>query len=131
MIVVDSAVWVAWFNGRADPHVSRLDRGRARKEDFATAPLIITEVLQGFADDREFERARDFMIRLPSLALDENGHVEAARLYRTLRKRGLTIRGTVDCIIAQTCISNACELLSPDRDFAAIAKHSALKLCAV
>jgi predicted nucleic acid-binding protein len=130
MIVVDTAVWADWFNGADTPVAHRLDRALARQEAGVT-PLILTEVLQGFRSDRAFETARTLLIGLPVLALDTDGHVAAARLFRTLRRRGVTVRGAVDCIIAQTCIAAGAELLSADRDFRAIARHTSLRLCAL
>lgn len=131
MILVDSAVWADWFNGAPGPYVERLEHAFAATEDVALAPIILTEVLQGFRSNADFERARRVLVRLPMLLLDENGHVEAARLFRVLRRKGMTVRGAIDCVIAQTSIEAGAELLSPDRDFAAIARHSRLRLCAV
>jgi hypothetical protein len=88
-------------------------------------------VLQGFRADRDFERARVLLIRLPALTLDSEGHVAAAWLYRRLRSRGVTVRGTIHCIIAQTCITAGVELLSTDQDFTTIARHTPLRLCTV
>lgn len=128
MIVVDTGVWADWFNGHTTPAVDRLGRALAG-EDIGLTPLILTEVLQGFRRDEGFERARVQLLRLPQIVLDIPGHVEAARLFRTLRGRGVTVRGVVDCVIAQTCIVADVELLTADRDFAAIARHSRLRLC--
>ena len=130
MIVVDTAVWADWFNGVDSPQVGRLDQALDR-QDAGLVPVVLTEVLQGFRADSDFVRARGLLLRLPLLALDADGHVEAARLYRRLRSRGVTIRGTIDCIIAQTCITAGLELLSTDQDFAGIARHTPLRLCAV
>jgi predicted nucleic acid-binding protein len=94
-------------------------------------PVILTEVLQGFRADRDFERARVLLVRLPMLVLDVAGHAAAARLSRQLRRKGVTVRGTIDCLIAQTCIVAGVELLSTDHDFTAIARHTPLRLCAV
>jgi predicted nucleic acid-binding protein len=94
-------------------------------------PLVLTEVLQGFRTDHDFLRARDLLLGLPILTLDVDGHVAAARLYRRLRSRGITVRGTIDCVIAQTCIAAGVELLTTAQDFAAIARHAPLRLCPV
>ena len=91
--------------------------------------MILAEVLQGFRLDTEFERARALLLALPLLTLDLAGHVAAARLFRSLRRRGVTVRGTIDCLIAQTCMTSETELLTGDRDFLQIADHSTLKLC--
>lgn len=128
MIVVDTAVWADWFNGTESPEADHLDHALER-QDAGLVPVILTEVLQGFRADRDFERARALLVRLPVLTLDTDGHVAAARLFRRLRSKGITVRGTI--IIAQTCITAGVELLSTDQDFAAIARHTPLRLCAV
>jgi predicted nucleic acid-binding protein len=130
VIVVDTAVWADWFNGTASPQVDRLGRALDR-QDAGLVPVVLTEVLRGFRADRDFMQARDLLLRLPLLTLDVDGHVAAARLYRRLRSRGITVRGTIDCIIAQTCITAGLELLSTDQDFAGIARHTPLRLCAL
>jgi predicted nucleic acid-binding protein len=130
VIVVDTTVWADWFNGMGSPEVDRLDDALNR-QDAGLAPVILTEVLQGFRADRDFEQAHALLVQLPVLALDIEGHAAAARLYRRLRDKGITVRGTIDCIIAQTCIAAAVELLSTDQDFIAIARHTPLRLCAV
>jgi len=128
MIVVDTAVWADWFNGTHSAEVERLARALDR-QDAGLVPLILTEVLQGFRHDRDFERARRLLVRLPVLVLDVEGHASAAALFRRLRRLGVTIRGTVDCVIAQTCMAANAELLSTDQDFVAIARHTGLRLC--
>lgn len=130
MIVVDTAVWADLFNGTDSPHVGRLGHALDR-QDVGLVPLVLTEVLQGFRVESDCVRARDLLLALPLLTLGAGGHVAAARLYRRLRSRGITVRGTIDCIIAQTCITAGVELLSTDQDFAAIAQHTPLRLCAV
>ena len=130
MIVVDTSVWADWFNGRPSREVDRLGDALAR-QDAGLTPVILTEVLQGFRGDQDFERARALLVRLPVLTLDVEGHVAAARLFRRLRGRGITVRGAIDCIIAQTCIAADVELLSTDQDFAAIARHTRLRRCVV
>jgi predicted nucleic acid-binding protein len=130
VIVVDTTVWADWFNGIDSPEVARLDHALER-QDAGLVPLVLTEVLQGFRAERDFEQARRLLARLPLLALDVEGHVAAARLFRRLRSRGVTVRGTIDCIIAQTCMTAGVELLSTDQDFSAIARHVPLRLCAV
>jgi predicted nucleic acid-binding protein len=127
LIVVDTSVWAAWSNGVNSVEVGRLDEALER-QDAGLVPVILTEVLQGFRSDRDLERARALLVRLPVLTLDVEEHLAAARLFRQLRRRGITVRGSVDCIIAQTCIAADVDLLSFDRDFVAIARHSRLRL---
>ena len=130
MIVVDTTVWADWFNGTDSPQVDRLDQALDR-QDAGLAPVILTEVLQGFRSEPDFERARALLVQLPALTLDIEGHASAARLFRRLRSKGVTVRGAIDCIIAQTCIAAGVELLSTDQDFIGIARHTPLRLCAV
>ncbi len=128
MMVVDSNTWADFFNGLETPHVHRLDSALAKEEDVAVIPIILTEVLQGFRTDTGFRSARDILVALPMLHPTVDSHVEAARLFRSLRQRGVTVRGALDCIIAQTCLDFEAELLSPDSDFVHIARHTPLRL---
>ncbi|MDP6980651.1 MAG: PIN domain nuclease [Myxococcota bacterium] len=128
MIVVDSNTWADFFNGADSAYVDRLDLALEREEDLGVVPLIVTEVLQGFRTDSGFQRARRVLTALPVIDPPMEWHVEAARLFRNLRGEGITVRGAVDCIIAQACIRTRSELLSPDSDFRRIAAHSALRL---
>lgn len=128
MIVVDSNTWADFFNGVDSPYVERLDAAFEAEEDVAILPIIVTEVLQGFRTDAGFEQARALLTALPVIQPSVACHVRAAVLYRRLRRRGMTIRGAVDCVVAQTCIDVGAELLSPDADFEHIARHTALRL---
>lgn len=127
-MIVDSNTWADFFNGVERPHVERLDLALRDEEDLAVLPIIITEVLQGFRTNRGFRRARHVLVSLPVIHPDVACHVLAARLFRRLRQKGVTIRGAVDCVIAQICLDTEATLLSPDADFARIAAHTALRL---
>lgn len=129
-MIVDSSVWVAYFNGQDTRHVRRLDEAILQHQPLGLIDVILTEVLQGFRDDQDFERARHVLGRLPRLALGLDTYIAAAGLFRKLRAKGITVRGTIDCIIAQACIDHDVELLAADVDFARIARHSALRLAA-
>lgn len=131
MIIVDSNTWADFFNGTSNPHVRRLDAALEEEEDLAVIPVIITEVLQGFRTDSGFRRAKRGLVALPVIQPDVDCHVRAAQLYRSLRKKGVTVRGPVDCIIAQSCIAIGAVLLSPDADFRRIARNSSLRLWGV
>ncbi len=128
MIVVDSNTWADFFNGASNPQVQRLDIALQEEEDLAVVPIIITEVLQGFRTDSGFRRARRVLVALPVIQPTVDCHVRAARLFRSLRQKGITVRGAVDCIIAQTCLDVGAELLSPEADFERIADHTPLRL---
>ena len=128
VIVVDSNTWADFFNGSPSPHVCRLDSALRDEEDLAVLPIIITEVLQGFRTDRGFQRARRVLAALPTIQPTVDCHVRAARLFRSLRQKGVTVRGAVDCVIAQVCLDLDAQLLSPDADFRRIALHTPLRL---
>ena len=128
MIVVDSSTWADFFNGASNPHVGRLDAALAEEEDLAVLPIIITEVLQGFRSDKGFRQAERVLVALPVIQPTVDVHVRAARLFRFFRKKGVTVRGAIDCIIAQVCLDLNAELLSPDSDFERIARNTPLRL---
>ena len=128
MIVVDSNTWADFFNGTRSAHADRLATILEEREDVAVLPIIVTEVLQGFRTDGGFESARRVLVALPMIQPTLESHVRAARLFRALRRKGVTVRGAVDCIIAQACLDTGALLLSPDGDFERIAQHSSLRL---
>jgi hypothetical protein len=127
VIVVDSSVWVSYFNGSATRQALRLHRALQQDEPLAVLDLFITEVLQGFRLDREFGLARRTLVEMTRMPVTGPTYVNAARLSRKLRARGV-VAHTIDCIIAQGCIENAAPLLSEDSDFSRIARHSKLRL---
>lgn len=126
MILVDTSVWVDYFNGRHTPQTERLDV-LLGNEPLGIGDLILTEVLQGFRSDSDSRTAKDL---LTSLAVFEMLKVEraiqSAANYRLLRRRGVTIRKTVDVIIATFCIVENHALLFSDKDFTPFVEHLAL-----
>ena len=127
MILVDSSVWIDYFRGRATPQVDTLD-ALLGVEPVATGDLMLTEVLQGFASDRDFNRARKLLTSLvivdlagPSIA------VKAAENFRALRGLGISVRKTIDTVIATHCIENRLPLLYSDRDFDPFVEHLGLR----
>lgn len=127
MILVDSSVWIDFFRNQPTPQAEWLDR-RLGTEDFIVGDLILAEVLRGFTSDRGFEEARRQLSRLRPLDLGgPEIAVEAARNYRRLRVAGVTVRGTVDVIIATRCIRDGLRLLHSDRDFIPFETHLGLK----
>jgi predicted nucleic acid-binding protein len=128
LILVDSSVWIDYFRGAATRQTDKLDSLLGR-EPLAIGDLILTEVLQGFPYERDFNRARKLLAALTVVQLGgEEIAVQAARNFRTLRKRGVTVRKTIDTIIATRCIESGYELLHSDRDFDAFAEHLGLRV---
>ena len=130
MILVDSSVWIDYFGGAASPEVDRLD-ALLGVEPLVTGDLILAEVLQGFAADRDFQHARTLLESFEVVALaGREVCIEAAHNFRTLRRKGVTIRKTIDTIIATCCIRNGYVLLHNDRDFDAFVEHLGLRVAA-
>ena len=127
MILVDSSVWIDYFRGVATPQAERLD-ALLGKEPLAVGDLIVTEVLQGFASDRDFERARRLLATLVLVEIGgERVAIQAARNFRALRNRGVTMRKTIDTLIATRCMEGRLALLYSDRDFDPFVEHLGLR----
>jgi len=127
MILVDSSVWVDYFRGTQTPETERLD-ALLGLEPVAIGDLILAEVLQGFASDREFEQGRKLLSAFPLIDLvGKDIAVLAASNFRTLRARGITIRKTIDTLIATSCIEHDLSLLYSDRDFDPFVEHLGLR----
>ena len=126
MILVDSSVWIDYFRGTVTAQTELLDR-LLGQEPLAIGDLILTEVLQGFESERDFSDARRLLTSLTVVELGGQAvAILAARNFRALRKRGVTVRRTIDTVIATRCIEDGYALLHNDRDFDAFAKHLGL-----
>jgi len=127
VIVVDSSVWIDYFNGVETVPTGRLD-GLLGVQPLAVGDLILAEVLQGFRSDAHYRAARELMTSLAVLEmLGEEMAIRSAENYRSLRARGVTVRKTVDVIIATYCIEHDLPLLFGDRDFLPFMQHLGLK----
>jgi predicted nucleic acid-binding protein len=127
MILMDSSVWIDYFRGVATPQTNALD-GLLGSEPLAIGDLILTEVLQGFTTDREFNDARKMLLALDMVTIGgPDVAVEAARNYRKLRSLGVTVRKTIDTVIATRCIVSGHMLLHNDRDFDVFEQHLGLR----
>ena len=128
MILVDSSVWIDYFGGYASPEADRLD-ALLGIEPLLTGDLILAEVLQGFSSDSDFRHARKLLESFEVVPLA--GHevcVQAADNFRTLRRKGVTVRKTIDTVIATCCIRNGYALLHSDRDFDPFVEHLGLRV---
>jgi predicted nucleic acid-binding protein len=128
VIVVDSSVWIDYFNGVNSTATERLD-ALLGAEPVAVGDLILTEVLQGFRSEAHYKTARELMLSLTVFEmLGQEMAVRSADNYRTLRAKGVTVRRTVDVIIATYCIEHALPLLFEDKDFLPFVQNLGLRV---
>lgn len=127
MILVDSSVWIDYFRGRPTAQTDLLE-SLLDSQELAIGDLILTEVLQGCKLEKEFNEVRRLLGRLDLIVLGGRDIVvEAARNYRRLRRLGVTVRGTIDVVLATRCILSGHQLLHSDRDFDAFERHLGLQ----
>ena len=128
MIFLDSTVLIDYFNGRNNWQVEVLDSILGR-ELVVIGDYVLTEVLQGFRSDKEFQKAKTILLSFPCFDIGgKEMALQSARNYRLLRKKGVTVRKTIDSMIATFCIENKLTLLHNDKDFEPFAKHLKLKV---
>ena len=117
MILVDSSVWIDFFNGIPSPETDRLD-GLLGQDLAATGDLILVEVLQGFRNDPDFRAAKRALSMLPSFDLLGRDRADRVAIrYRRLRRNGFTVRKTIDVVIASFCIDEGSRCCSPTVTF--------------
>jgi predicted nucleic acid-binding protein len=126
MVIVDTSVWIDYLNDKANPQTLWLELAIGCKS-IGLSSLILCEVLQGFRDNHEALRTRD---RLLEFSVFETGSMrlamQSAENYRFLRRKGATIRSTIDCIIASFCMESGHQLLHKDSDYDAFEEHLGL-----
>lgn len=126
MVLVESSVWIDFFNGEKKPHVDRLDALLGERR-IVVGDLVLAEVLQGFDRDRDFRIARKLLSAFEQVSLvSPELALRSAQHYRALRRAGCTVRKTIDCLIATWCIENGVPLLHSDRDYEPFEKHLGL-----
>jgi predicted nucleic acid-binding protein len=128
MIVVDSSVWINYFNGKKTSQTDWLDSALGNTS-VVMGDLILAEVLQGFQNKKEFRIAKDLLLGMPFMPMVGKAiALQSAENYRFLRARGVTVRKTIDVIIGTFCIYYQFPLLHEDRDFDPIAKFLGLQV---
>lgn len=125
MILVDTSIWIEVFRKRAPLDLEAL----VNFDEVVTCLVVVQEVLQGIREDRAFRLARSAMNNLPHLESPLTARVfdDAVDLYRAARKRGITVRSSIDCLVAACALQHDAEVLHRDRDYEAIARISALR----
>lgn len=127
MILVDSSVWIDYFRGASTPQCERLDV-LLGAEPIAIGDLILAEVLQGFTSEKDFTEARTLLTSLAVIDLGgKDIAIQAAKNFRALRALGITVRKTIDTVIATRCIESGFMLLHADRDFEPFVTHLGLR----
>ncbi len=130
MIVVDSSVWIDYFNDVPSPAAASLD-ALLGVEPLAVGDVILSEVLQGLRSDSDYGIARQLLTSLAVFdMLGASQAVKCADNYRALRKRGVTVRGTIDVVIATFCIEQKLPLLFQDQGFLPFVEHLGLRIAA-
>jgi predicted nucleic acid-binding protein len=129
MILLDTSALIEFLNRTGSRHDKAVEALIANDAEIAIAEITLTEVLQGIRNERDYREVRASLTTFPIYSLkDHDSYIKAADIYRKCRSKGLTIRSTVDLLIAQTAIEHKTELMHNDRDFEAIASVSALRL---
>jgi predicted nucleic acid-binding protein len=128
MVLVDTSVWVDYFNGADTPESDELDN-LIGSGSLLMGDLVLAELLQGFTRESDYRRARDLLAEIPYVDLvGKEVALATAENYRRLRARGTTIRKTIDVIIGTFCVLHDHELLHADRDFDPMEKHLGLRV---
>ena len=131
-ILVDTSVWIDFFNGVKSAETDLLATYIMNDYVVYLCPTIVQEILQGFVYDTDYRKAKELLLTFP--ILNDNPvemSIAAADLYRSIRKKGATIRKSNDCLIAAYCLRYKIPVLHKNRDFKLISKNSALKIVAI
>ncbi|MGX2029283.1 MULTISPECIES: type II toxin-antitoxin system VapC family toxin [Methylocaldum] len=131
-MLVDTSVWIDYFNGHASAEADRLSQALADAEPIALPGVVWTEILLGLRTESEAVKISGLLeafdyVKEPA----QSDYIEAARIYRACRAKGYTIRSTIDCVIARLCLRDNLPLLCKDRDFQAISQCFPLRLIAI
>jgi predicted nucleic acid-binding protein len=116
-ILVDTTVWIDFFRGTDSEKVERLEEAIESRDDICCCGFILTEVLQGIKDEKELVSTKRLFEGLIYLEDDRSTFELAAAIYRELRRKGTTIRNSIDCLIAATVIQHGVVFLENDRDY--------------
>jgi predicted nucleic acid-binding protein len=128
-MVVDTSVWIDYFNGFASAEADRLAKAIADDETIALPGLVWTEILLGLKSDLEADKISNLLDAFGYVTEPtRSDYIEAARIYRICRSKGLTIRSTLDCLIAQLCLRDHLPFLCKDRDFQNISQLFPLQI---
>ncbi len=122
-VLVDTTVWIDFFRDVESEQVAKLEEAIRGRADICCCGFVLTEVLQGIRDEKELASTKRLFEGLIYLEDDRSTFELAATIYRELRRRGTTIRNSIDCLIAATVIQHGVEFLENDRDYRFIDRH--------
>ena len=129
MILVDTSVWIDYLNASPSKEADYLDELIEKAEPIVICPIIFQEILQGISSDKEYSKVKEQLLYFPLLRADPlEAAIGAANIFRKLRKKGITIRKSNDCLIAWYAINAGASILQKNSDFPQIKKHIRLKL---
>ena len=117
MVLIDTSAWIDYFR-----NANKLVQSYLDNDEVCTTDIIIMEFLQGIRDDKSYKELKEWFLMLPNLKLTQTELLSATEIYRNCRKQGLTVRKSIDCIIAAVAIANNVTLIGIDSDFELIAK---------
>lgn len=127
--LADTSVWIDFFHGKESVKATYLEQAISNDSTVHLCPVILQEILQGIREDAHYKRVKRIMLSYPMLLLPPvEASIGAADLYRNLRKKGITIRRSNDCLIAFYALSHKVPILENDYDFHLIASASDLEL---
>jgi predicted nucleic acid-binding protein len=122
-VLVDTTVWIDFFRGTESEKVAKLEEAIRKREDICCCGFILTEVLQGIKGEKELVTTKRMFDQLIYLDDDRSTFELAATIYRELRRKGTTIRNSIDCLISATVIQHQVSFLENDRDYKFIDQH--------
>jgi predicted nucleic acid-binding protein len=122
-LLVDSTVWIDFINGRDTAQTEKLERHIQNRDDLCCCGFILAEVLQGIRDEKQFVATKHQFENLIYLEGNRSTFELGATIYRELRRKGVTIRNSIDCLIAATVIQHGVNFLENDRDYKFIDQH--------
>jgi len=126
MILVDTSVWIDFFSNKTTPEVLRLIEAIESRQELYICGVVLTEILQGIKNQREHDKITETLESLIYVEMPKEVFFLSAKIYRHLKSRGITIRKTIDCLIASVAIINNLVLLHNDKDFNPIEKYCGL-----
>lgn len=127
-VLIDTSVWIDFFRGASSRDSTLLKDCLNRRDHVFVIGVIVQAILQGIRDDSQYRSVREYLFLFPMADVELSDYVEAAEVYRALRKRGLTIHSPVDCLIAVLALRHRLFLLHNDSDFTLISRYYPLSI---